>query len=65
MHTPEGGVEITRGLSPGDVLVVRGIEPLSDGAPVKVTEHTTVEAIESHDAGAAPEGSGKHGGPSP
>jgi RND family efflux transporter MFP subunit len=58
MHTPEGGVEITRGLNPGDQLVVRGIEPLSDGAPVKVTEHTTVEAVESHDAGAAPEGPG-------
>ncbi|MFI5290164.1 MAG: efflux RND transporter periplasmic adaptor subunit, partial [Polyangia bacterium] len=38
MHTPEGGVEVTRGLSVGELLVVRGFEPLSDGAPVKVTE---------------------------
>ncbi len=55
MHTPEGGVEVTRGLNDGDLLVVRGIEPLSDGAPVKVVEKTSVEAIEKAqqaDAGA-------------
>ena len=39
MHTPEGGVELTRGVSAGELLVVRGIEPLSDGAPVKIGPH--------------------------
>jgi len=51
MHTADGDVEITRGLDEGAELVVRGIEPLTDGAPVKITEHTTLDAIHS-DAGA-------------
>jgi RND family efflux transporter MFP subunit len=56
MHTPEGGVEVTQGLKDGDLLVVRGFEPLSEGAPVQVTEHTTVEAAEGlPDAGAPAE----------
>jgi multidrug efflux system membrane fusion protein len=63
MHTPEGGVEVTRGLKAGDLLVVRGFEPLTEGAPVKITERTTLQATEqtpsdagggSHDAGASP-----------
>jgi multidrug efflux pump subunit AcrA (membrane-fusion protein) len=56
MHTPEGSVEVTQGVQGGQLLVVRGFEPLSEGAPVQVTERTTVEALESHgapDAGAA------------
>jgi RND family efflux transporter MFP subunit len=36
MRTPEGGVELRSGVKAGDVMVVRGIEPLSDGAPVKI-----------------------------
>jgi len=44
MHTPEGGVEVTRGLEAGELLVVRGFEPLSDGAPVKIAEKTTIAA---------------------
>lgn len=51
MHTPEGGVEITQGLAAGDVLVVRGFEPLSEGAPVQITDHTTL-AIATDDGGA-------------
>jgi RND family efflux transporter MFP subunit len=47
MHTPEGGVEVTQGVQGGQLLVVRGFEPLSEGAPVQVTERTTVEALES------------------
>jgi membrane fusion protein, multidrug efflux system len=46
MHTPEGGVEITRGLKPGELLVVRGFEPLTEGAPVKITERTTLQSVE-------------------
>ena len=37
MHTADGSVEVTRGLVLGDRLVVRGIDLLSDGAPVKIT----------------------------
>ena len=69
MHTPDGNVEVTRGVDEGDSIVVRGIEPLSDGAPVKVTEHTTLEALAdggglpaapTESASAAPAGSGHH-----
>lgn len=54
MHTPEGGVEVTRGLKAGEILIVRGIEPLSDGAPVKVTEKTTLEALATSSSPSAP-----------
>ena len=53
MHTPEGGVEVTQGLAAGDLLVVRGFEPLSEGAPVQITDRTTLEALEG-DGGAPP-----------
>ena len=43
MHTSSGGVELTRGVNAGDMLIVRGIEPLSDGAPVKINSKTTIE----------------------
>jgi multidrug efflux system membrane fusion protein len=52
MHTPDGGVEITQGLTAGDVLVVRGFEPLSEGAPVLITDRTTLAAASVDDAGA-------------
>ncbi len=78
MHTPDGNVEVTRGLDEGEQLVVRGIEPLSEGAPVKVTDHTTLDALHG-DAGAPepsasaagsaasppPAGSHHHGGKKP
>jgi multidrug efflux system membrane fusion protein len=56
MHTPDGNVEVTRGVNEGEQVVVRGIEPLTDGAPVKVTDHTTLDALK--DGGAPPTGSG-------
>jgi RND family efflux transporter MFP subunit len=60
MHTPEGGVEITQGLVAGDLLVVRGFEPLSEGAPVLISDRTTLDA----DSGAPAAGpSGDDGGP--
>jgi membrane fusion protein, multidrug efflux system len=54
MHTPEGGVEVTGGLKAGQLLVLRGFEPLTEGAPVKITERTTLEIAEqaATDAGA-------------
>jgi multidrug efflux system membrane fusion protein len=42
MHTPQGGVEVTQGLGAGELLVVRGFEPLSEGAPVLITDRTTL-----------------------
>jgi RND family efflux transporter MFP subunit len=49
MHTSTGFVEITQGLSAGDILVVLGAEPLSDGAPVTIASRTTMDEF---DAGA-------------
>jgi multidrug efflux system membrane fusion protein len=49
MHTANGYVEVTQGLSAGDLLVVLGGEPLSDGVTVKIAQRTTMEAF---DAGA-------------
>jgi RND family efflux transporter MFP subunit len=46
MHTPEGGVEVTQGVKAGELLVVRGFEPLSEGAPVKITERISLVALE-------------------
>jgi RND family efflux transporter MFP subunit len=54
MHTPEGGVELTRGVAAGELMVVRGIEPLTDGAPVKLGSTLTLAtAIAPPDAGVA------------
>jgi hypothetical protein len=43
MRTPEGGVELRSGVQAGETLVIRGIEPLTDGAPVKIKSTTTLE----------------------
>jgi membrane fusion protein, multidrug efflux system len=53
MYTPEGGVEVTTGLSAGELLVVQGFEALTEGAPVKITERTTLQAAVAA-AGAPP-----------
>lgn len=58
MHTAGGFVEVTQGLAAGDVLVVLGAEPLSDGAPVKISQRTTLDAF---DAGGAPASSATAG----
>jgi membrane fusion protein, multidrug efflux system len=55
MYTPDGGVEITQGLSAGELLVVEGFEALSEGAPVKIAARTTLQAAQAAsvaDAGA-------------
>jgi RND family efflux transporter MFP subunit len=62
MHTPEGGVEVTQGLGAGELLVVRGFEPLSEGAPVQITDRTTLAAATADDAG--PPVAAGSGGPS-
>jgi membrane fusion protein, multidrug efflux system len=43
MNTPDGGVELRRGVKEGELIVVRGIEPLSEGAPVKIDSKLTLE----------------------
>jgi membrane fusion protein, multidrug efflux system len=65
MHTPEGGVEITQGLAAGDTLVVRGFEALSEGAPVQITDHTTLDATDGGTPSSTPSPSGDDGGPAP
>ncbi len=51
MHTSGGFVEVTHGLYDGAERVVLPAEPLSDGAPVKIAQKTTLEAF---DGGAPP-----------
>src|SRR5262249_1994459 len=63
MHTSNGEVEVTRGLTAGSMLVVRGVEPLSDGAPVKITEQTSIEALE--DGGSSDVNTSSPGGAAP
>jgi multidrug efflux system membrane fusion protein len=43
MRTPEGGVELRSGVKAGETMVIRGIEPLTEGAPVKVKSTITLE----------------------
>jgi multidrug efflux system membrane fusion protein len=38
LRTGDGMVEAKRGLAQGETLVVRGVEPLKDGAPVAISE---------------------------
>jgi multidrug efflux system membrane fusion protein len=51
MHTSNGFVEVSQGLSAGDMLVVLGAEPLSDNAPVKIAQRTTMETFDAGVAG--------------
>jgi RND family efflux transporter MFP subunit len=56
MHTADGSIELTRGVAAGDLLVVRGIEPLTEGAPVTISSTMTLEQASQPppDAGVAP-----------
>jgi RND family efflux transporter MFP subunit len=53
MHTTDGSVEITRGLDENERLVVRGLEPLSDGAAVKIAAQGSLDPA-APDAGVPP-----------
>jgi len=61
MRTPEGGVELRSGVAAGDVMVVRGIEPLTDGAPVKIKAKLTLEQATSAAAAEAAAGAPREG----
>jgi RND family efflux transporter MFP subunit len=63
MHTADGGVELTRGVAAGELLVVRGIEPLSDGAPVKIGSTLTLEAATARPPTAGGAGPGSASAP--
>jgi len=67
MHTADGGVELTRGVKEGQLIVVRGIDPLTDGAPVKVGNTISLDDAMKPPAAAPPPepesgGSGAGGG---
>jgi membrane fusion protein, multidrug efflux system len=53
MYTPEGGVEVTTGLAVGDLLVVQGFEALTEGAPVKIGQRTTLQVAVTNAAASA------------
>ena len=59
MHTATGGIELTRGVSAGELLVVNGIDPLTDGAPVKIDHTLTMDEADAVGAGS---GSGSDSG---
>ena len=70
MNTSDGWVEVRDGLAGGEKLVVRGTEPLSDGAKVKAREVTSFDqpppeaeptASAQGEPGAAPAPSGSAG----
>jgi len=61
MRTADGRVEVRKGLSPGETLVVRGAEPLKQGAQVKVGPAKQGSPAGSSSAGASSSG----GGPAP
>jgi RND family efflux transporter MFP subunit len=45
MHTSDGGIELTSNVKPGELLVVNGTDPLSEGASVVIKNRTTVAAV--------------------
>ncbi len=69
MHTSDGSVELTKGVSAGELMVVHGIEPLlsEECAEVKLgASLTEQQALITPDAGVAsapltPNGSGSTG----
>ena len=61
MNTSDGGVELATGATVGQMMVVRGTDPLTDGAPVVVKNTTTLAEAEAA-AAAAAAGSGTGSG---
>ncbi len=68
MNTKDGWVEVRNGLAPGELLVVRGVEALTNGAMVKASKVDSLDASApeiplSFDGGVRREGgSGRDGG---
>jgi len=59
MRTADGRVEVRKGLSVGEMLVVRGAEPLRDGTTVRVVQPGKTAPSASASAGAAPKAKGE------
>jgi multidrug efflux pump subunit AcrA (membrane-fusion protein) len=54
MHTSTGGIELSRNVTAGQIMVVHGIEPLVEDSPVKIgATLTEEEALVPPDAGVA------------
>jgi RND family efflux transporter MFP subunit len=72
MNTKDGWVEVRSGVGPGELLVVRGVESLTNGAQVKASKVDSLDASAPEiplvpeggrrDGGASPDGSGRRGG---
>lgn len=54
MRTADGRVEVRKGVSPGEMLVVRGAEPLRDGSTVRVASPKPPAASAAPATSAAP-----------
>lgn len=71
MNTKDGWVEVRSGLGPGELLVVRGVESLTNGALVKASKVDSIDAsapetpLFSLDGGHREGGSGRDGGRRP
>jgi RND family efflux transporter MFP subunit len=66
MRTAEGLVEVKDGLAPGERLVIRGAEPLRDGAAVRITEGPEAPGAERTEVGSRrqdPDGGAPRGSP--
>lgn len=61
LRTEDGLVEVRSGLSPGEILVVRGAEPLREGAAVRVVNSTPPTSTDAAGQGGEGTGGGTEG----
>jgi membrane fusion protein, multidrug efflux system len=58
LRTPDGRVEVAQGLSPGEILVVRGGEALREGAKVRIVPGTAATVASPSAVSSAPSAGG-------